>query len=341
MTRALNFVGGIPDLILRNTPDFTRRQNPASYDEYLSALGFYSPEKWRKKKFFYIPCAVPDFEARRIGPFSEGYVELLRYPSRYKPQNPVMEEEFFRHKTNQTGYVQLWRHDEKVNRPLILCVHGFLMGFPKQAMRMFKIATLFELGLDIGLYIQPHHWKRSDKYPVQYLLSPENLPLTVESFGQNIHDLHSSVVLLRSLGYNRIGAIGASLGGYTLALYATFEAPLDFIFMAVPAISFSHYLSPWRAKFGFRVDSRVEAESAKALELISPLHYRPGYDVGKIGVVIHSGDKLAEAQIARKWIEKWEVKNHVEVTGGHWLYFDSKARGKAWYGWLKKFGYIS
>ncbi len=340
VNKALNFIGGIPDIILRNVPDITRSENPVGYDEYLSNLKFYSPPNWRNKSFLYLPDSAPGFEEHSSRNFIAGIVKVLRYSSRYQVRNPAMESEFNKHKANLSGYFHTWRHDQDEQRPLVLCIHGFMMGSPRRAMRMFKIKRLYDMGVDVGLYTIPHHWKRSDNPPEQHLLCPENVPMTIETVGQNIHDLHSAVLLLKHLGYDKIGIIGASLGGFTAALYATFDVPVDFMFMVVPAINFNHYLSPSRARFSFRVDSEIEEKTSEALQLVSALNYKPVFDVNKISVVMHAGDRLAEAKTTREWIKKWSILNCVEVTGGHWLYFDRDIRGKTWYGRLREMGYI-
>ncbi len=54
---ALNFVGGIPDLIISSIPDVTIKKNAISKEEYLEQLAFYSDEKYPDNdgKFFTLP----------------------------------------------------------------------------------------------------------------------------------------------------------------------------------------------------------------------------------------------------------------------------------------------
>lgn len=77
-----------------------------------------------------------------------------------------------------------------------------------------------------------------------------------------------------------------------------------------------------------------------ALEIVAPVTYRPKMNVDDIGVVYHQGDRLTGATYVRDWVERWGIKNVTPIPGGHWATFDHKARGKAWYGWLKRYGFV-
>jgi pimeloyl-ACP methyl ester carboxylesterase len=217
-----------------------------------------------------------------------------------------------------------------------------MMGGPKKARRMFKINRLFQLGLDVALHTLPGHWRRSDDSRAQRLLDPADLPLTVERQAQNLHDLHSAQLLLRQIGYENIGIIGASMGGFTAALYATqVTSGPDFMFLVVPAVALRRYLQPRPARFGFPIDSALVRATERAQELCSPLYLTPRFDVGRIRVVAHAGDRICESRDTKRWIENWGIKDYIEVVGGHWLYLDRRARGEAWYRLLRERGYIS
>ncbi len=341
--RALNAVGGIPDHLLLRVPEPTVGRSSLDRETYLRRLAFLDPDLWdpERRPFLYLPRTAPEWEALGSGPFLSGRCDLFRYPSRYRPRNPELAPSFASRRENLSGYLHLWRHDERADRPLVLIIHGFMMGGPARAMRMFRIGKLFEQGLDLALHTLPGHWRRSDTPWFQRLLDPADVPLTAERLAQNVHDLHSARLALGEMGYENIGIIGASLGGFTAALYAgQVEGGLDFMFMAVPAVTVSHYLKPAPARFRFPVDDALRRATARAQKLCSPLYLRPRFDVGRIRVVAHAGDRVCDVRETRRWRESWGIEDYAEVVGGHFLYLDKRARGEAWYGLLGERGYI-
>lgn len=341
--RALNAVGGFPDRMFLSVPDVTIGKNPLDRETYLRWLAFYDPDLWdpESKPFFYLPEGPPESEIIETRPFLSGRCDLFRYPSRYTPRNPEVKAGFNSRRENLSGYLHLWRHDDRAGRPLVLIIHGFMMGGPARARRMFRLDKLFGLGLDVALHTLPGHWRRSDDRRVQRLLDPADVPLTVERLAQNVHDLHSAQLLLRHIGYEDIGIIGASLGGFTAALYAAqVSGGPDFMFMAVPAVTVSRYLKPRPGRFGFPVDAALVRATGRAQELCSPLYLNSCFDVRRIRVVAHAGDRVCDIRETRRWRDSWGIQDYVEVAGGHFLYLDRRARGEAWYGLLRERGYI-
>lgn len=342
-TWALNAAGGFPDLLFMALPDVTVRRSSVDRETYLRRLAFYDPDSWdpETNPFFYLPDEPPEAEVIESRPFLSGRCDLYRYPSRYLPRNPEVREEFLTRRENLSGYLHLWRHGDAADRPLVLVIHGLMMGGPGRARRMFKLDALFRLGPDVALHTLPGHWRRSDDPRLQRLLDPADVPLTVERLAQNIHDLHSAQLLLRRLGYKDIGIIGASMGGFSAALYATqVSAGPDFMCLAVPAVAVTRYLEPRRYRFRFPVDGALVRATRRAQELCSPLYLRPKYDVRRMRVVVHAGDRVCDVRDTRRWRDAWGIEDYREVAGGHFLYLDKQARGEAWYGLLRERGYI-
>ncbi|MFP5384216.1 MAG: alpha/beta fold hydrolase [Gammaproteobacteria bacterium] len=339
---ALNLIGGLPDRVLRQVYFGTAAANAHSRDQVLRDLDFYDVDNWpaATRPFFSIPDVAPASRTLQEREVEGGSELLLSYPSRYAVRNPAIASEFAAHVENLTGYLRIWRHHPTERRPLVFCVHGYMMGDPAMARRLFKIEKLFARGMDVALYTQPHHWRRA--LPSQWrnpMFRAANVPLSLEHLGQTVHDLHSCTLLLRQMGWDRLGMVGASLGGLTCALYATQPVDVDFMFIAVPLVSVERLFNPDRARYSFPVDDELRARVHRAGLLGSPLSYRPAYDLEKIQVVAHEGDQLCELQPIEDWVAGWGIKNYTRVPGGHDLYFDRKIRGNLWRRWLQDAGY--
>lgn len=341
--RALNALGGVPDRVFMRLSDVPVGKASADRETYLRRLRFYDPGAWDagRKPFLSLPDDPPAGRLVESRPYLGGRRDLFRYPSRYTPRNPEMGRSFDPRRRNQSGYLHLWRHDDRADRPLVLVVHGLMMGGPAKARLMFKLDALFGLGLDLALHTLPGHWRRSSRPVFQRLLDPADVPLTVERLAQNVHDLHSALLLLSRMGYANIGIIGASMGGFTAALYAAQAAGgPDFMFLAVPSVAVTGYLEPRQGNFGFAVDEELARATRRAQELCTPLYLKPRYDVGRIRVVAHAGDRVCDVRDTRRWRESWGIEDYREVTGGHFLYLEKRVRGEAWYGLLRERGFI-
>jgi hypothetical protein len=338
----LNQVGAIPDRLVGLGFRAERKTRDVARDDYLEELAFYARLANAGGEFFTLPTAAPAFTTVSTRPFDDGEQVTLRYASSYRPRHPAVAARLDAHANNRDGYLLLWRHpraDGAPPRPLVLCVHGFRMGHPKRAMAMFRIRRLYAMGMDVALFIQPHHWKRASHRVRQHFVNAEDVPLTIENVGQQVYDLHSCWLGLVAMGYSRIGLIGGSLGGLAVTLYATLNAAPAFIFSVVPVIRFDAWLDPAKSTLPFGRDNLVREQTFRALDLIDPTPRTPRIDLDHLAVVYHTGDKINEAGDTRRWAERWQVRHVTALPGGHWVVFDGKARGRAWYGWLEKHGF--
>lgn len=353
LERAQNVVGGIPDLIMRDGLLFDGKKNALGRDEYLERLAYYDRYGRGPSPRFFAPMPTTPPTHRVLGTRSfqvdgpainaQGEQVLITYPSGYEVKQPALEPTVAAYPENKDCYTLLWQHDARKPRPLVLCVHGFQMGTPKRAMSLFKVQKLFAMGLDVALFFLPHHWKRAPNpkdVRKQNFINPHDVPLTIEALGQTTHDLRSTTLLLTELGFEKQALIGASLGGYAVSLYSLIDDSPDCIFAVVPAVRFDQTLQPRGWKLGFRVDDEVREKTTRALHVVAPASYTPKMNVDNIGVVFHQGDRLTGATYVQEWVERWGIKNVTSIPGGHWATFDSKARGKAWYGWLERYGFV-
>jgi len=334
-----NALGGLPDKWMRAGFRFERKANTQEENDFLSEIDFYLQDEFQKEKgFFKLPEDAADMQKLGEKPYGPGTQTLYKYKSRYTPANQCISDRYFSHTKNQDGYLLTWTHpdSEHKKRPMVLCVHGFHMGQPQRAKDMFKVRKLFSMGMDVSLFIQPHHWRRARKPMKQYFINSNDIPLTIESHGQAVHDLHSCYLYLKAQGYDRIGLIGGSLGGCVVSNYATVTDDPAFIFSVVPAVRFDQYLNPKKTKFKFPITDMHVEKAFSALDVVDPSFYPPKLPLERFAVVYHRGDRINEAIDTERWVNQWGIKNSTSIAGGHWVVFDKKARGAAWYGWLKE-----
>ncbi len=338
---ALDRLGGVADDMFLTIPKLIKPFKPAQTMDratYEKQVDFYFNQGFVENPadFFQLPGTVPDYETAKSQPFLDGTCTIYRFASRYTPQNPLIRDKFLSFKENRTAYLVKWTHGD-AGRKTILCLHGYLLGDPDQAERMFKVKKLYQMGLDVALFITPFHWRRAPKARMLrgIFLQPEDAPMTCECFGQAMHDLYQCICILDRQGADGIGIVGASLGGYNAALIAGLTDRISFSAMMVPAVQFNTGdYRPEAVRHQFRVDERFMEKIKAVWTLHSPLNFTPKIPTDRVLVIASRGDRLCPFENVLSLCEKWGWPRHLFMTGGHWLVFNAKARGRAWYQFL-------
>ena len=341
----MNKLGAAPDWLMSQAFLLERQPRHVSRQDYLAELDFYlQPDFHNKKGFFQYPQQSPALAIVSQKSYGEGMQTLYRYPSGHQPHHLAVAERLDQHVANRDGYLLLWQHESHDNRPrppLVICVHGYRMGHPRRAQAMFRINRLFDMGLDVALFIQPHHWRRASPGLRQNFFTGEDIPLTIENVAQQQHDLRSCHLALKDMGYQKTGFIGGSLGGLAVILYAAHHADQDFVFSVVPAIRMDGHLDPARTRLSFGKNADVRQKTFRVLDLIDPSFYQCRMDLAHFGVVYHQGDRINDARFTQQWVRDWQVRHVWSIPGGHWLVFGNNDRGRAWYGWLQQHNFVS
>ena len=312
-----------------------------------SWLSFYLDRSYPAdpSKFFSVPKKAPVAKAVGERAFSEGKSRLFVYPSGYRVRNPEFQETFQGFEENRSAYLLHWAHGDK-GRKTIVCCHGWSLGDPGQAFRMFRISKLFQLGLDVALFITPFHWKRASSLAQRFSPSfPFRHPvLGLEGFGQAIYDLAGAFLFLRQQGASRIGLIGASLGGYLAALFVSLTKLADLVSLVVPLVSFQNLRVPTtrlpRGKGRREARDALRGEVAELWKIHSPLSHHCKLAPERCLIIASQGDRLCPFEDVRRLHEHWGRPEHTFLRGGHALFFPRDARGEAWYGFLKKHDFI-
>ncbi|MDY6832885.1 MAG: hypothetical protein SWC96_13795 [Thermodesulfobacteriota bacterium] len=66
----------------------------------------------------------------------------------------------------------------------------------------------------------------------------------------------------------------------------------------------------------------------------------PKLSSGKLLVVASVGDRLCPFGHVQSLCEKWRISDYHFLSGGHWLVFNSRERGKAWYEFLFRMKFL-
>jgi len=341
------FLGGIVDNLFLLVPRILRHFKPPrniSRSVYESHIDFYIQKGFTQnpESFFTFPNEIPAHKILLRRPYLDGEYQLISFSSGYEPQNPMLRESYLAHRNNSTGYIVRWTHGRD-DVKTVLCLHGYMLGNPRQAWRMFRIRKMFELGLDVALFITPFHWKRAPVSKAQrgIYLQPDNVAMTCECVGQTMYDLYSTCKVLRTLGAGSIGLIGASLGGYLAGLFICLQSIVDFAAMMVPVVNLSGTLGPDTAKLPFPIDAEFLKKTQKVYEFHSPLNFHPKIPKDRILIIASQGDRLCPFEFVRFLCEKWDWPEHQFLRGGHWLIFNNNLRGQTWYAFLQRMGYLT
>jgi len=313
-----------------------------NWDEYAREVAFYHEEGYVEQPaaFFIPPPQAPGFKIKTQSSYLDGIYQEISFSSLYEPRNPFVRERYLGYSENRTGYLIRWAHGDKPRRT-ILCVHGFMMGAPGEAERMFKISKLFSIGLDVALFIQPFHWKRiaGPRSARRVYLTLGDTAFTNECVAHSVYDLDNAFAILGEFGATDIGVIGASLGGYVAGVYACLRNKPEFVAMMVPSLSLIRPISPdmfyQRAPF----PSGWPAYVSRAADFHSPLNMRPQISADRILVVASRGDKVCPFDLVEELERRWNLSWCFYRTGGHWLVFDN-LRGRAWYNFLREMQFI-
>jgi hypothetical protein len=321
---------------------YFQAQRDVNWDDYDRAISFYHEKGYVKdpETFFYKPAQNPVYRIENESPYQNGVYQVISFPSLYEPKNPFVRERYLGYSENRTGYLIRWVHGDKP-RKTVLCSHGFMMGSPREAERMFKVRKLFSMGLDVALCIQPFHWKRisGPRAARRIYLTLGDVAFTNECVAHSIYDLDNSFFILRELGVADVGMIGASLGGYIAGVYAGLRCEPKFIAMMVPSFSFLRPITPDPFYKRSPFDDHWKAKARQAADFHSPLNLRPQIPTNNILVVASRGDKICPFDLVQQLSERWKLSKCYFRAGGHWLVFDN-LRGRAWYKFLMEIGFM-
>jgi alpha-beta hydrolase superfamily lysophospholipase len=200
-----------------------------------------------------------------------------RFNSSFEAVNPAMRSQWRGLTRNNVVRAQHWRHDDGPH-PTLCLIHGFMGSAYLLNGLFFSLPWFYRSGYDVLLYTLPFHSKRAEKYsPFSgYGYFAHGLTGMAEAMAQAVHDFRSIVDYLQYTGVDRIALTGMSLGGYTSALIAAVDGPLDAVIPNVPVVTPESAFDDWfpankLVTLGRAVSHIGREESAAASAYHSPL----------------------------------------------------------------------
>lgn len=343
----LDHMGSLVDQLFLTIPRILNPIKPArkiDIDGYLREMDFYFEMDMvnHPEKLFQFTDTTPKHEKVGDIPFMEGRRETYRFHSEFTPINPLVRPRYHAHTANHHAWFIRWTHGD-TPRKTVICLHGYMLGEPNQAERMFSVRKLFKKGLDVVLFVAPFHWKRAPmgKLHRGIFLQPDDVVMTCEAISHTMTDLNATISILKDMGVPEPGLIGASMGGYHAALFSCLSTRVSFAVMVVPAVDYSAPFGPSSVRYGFSVSPGMMEKMNTIWTFHSPIHLQPKIDKDHLLFIASKGDKLCPSPNLVRLLEQWHWPRHAFLTGGHWLIFNNRKRGKLWYQFLEHMNFIS
>lgn len=268
------------------------------------------------------PCdpALSRVATRRAGSVD---VEVLdaRWPSRTRTfcRDEQLATRFAAVRENELAAARLF-FGRGSARPAVILVHGYRGGQYAIEERMWPVSWLLARGLDVALFVLPFHALRAESWgPPRF---PGSDPrFTNEGLRQAIADLRALTAHLYDRGAPLVGAMGMSLGGYTVSLLATVEPRLGFVAPMIPLASFADVALAAGRLVG-TPDEQLEQHALleRAHAVASPFTRAPKVEREGLLVVAGEGDRITPLAHAEKLARHFDSELFT-FPGGHLLQF--------------------
>jgi dienelactone hydrolase len=294
--------------------------------EVQEALVLFRDRGWAEKPIGY-HCAPPPFERGELRRTRTRRTEFehLSFESGYEPhEGEPGRERWLSYAPCRTAHAWVVRSPQDppdLDRPWLICIHGYQMGTPFVDFGAFRPEWLHQrLGLNLLLPVLPIHGpRRIRRISGDGFLSGDLLD-TVHALAQTAWDLRRLVSWIRSQGATRIGVYGLSLGGYSTALLASLDDDLACAIAGIPATDFARL--SW--KHG-PADSLRRAEelgiglneTRELKKVVSPLVLAPRLPRERLYVFGGSVDQLVPPDLVRDLWLHWDRPKIHWYPGAH------------------------
>jgi hypothetical protein len=254
--------------------------------------------------------------------------EQLRYESGFLPtEGEPGRERWHSYAANHRAAANIVRHHDG-DRPWVICVHGFTMGYPMMDFAGLQTRRLHrELGFNVAMPVLPLHGPRKvTRLSGEPFLSFE-LMNSIHGFAQSVWDIRRLISWIRLQGATSIGLYGVSLGGYVVSLLAGLEDGLDAVVAGipvtdVPALFGGH--APPAARSMALEHGLLESGPGSAHHVVSPMAFGARLPHDRRFIFAGYGDRMAFPDQAHRLWRHWEEPAICWYPGNHVGYLWSR-----------------
>lgn len=276
---------------------------------------------WLEKPEAYHETPPPPPEGELVRRHARGFdFEHLRFSSEYAPRDEEPgRERWLAHAPNRDCHAWVVRGDPQ--RPWLVCIHGYRMGFPFVDFSAFRPDWLHQrLGLNLLVPVLPLHGPRKiGRRSGDGFLGTDLLD-TLHAEAQAVWDLRRLLGWVRARSDAPIGVYGLSLGGYNTALLASLDAGLACAIAGIPASDFAHAFfhhgGPWQERAA-AVAGLTRASLTELLSVVSPLVLRPQVPHEHRAIFGGIADRIVPAEQVRELWRHWERPRIEWYAGAH------------------------
>lgn len=282
-----------------------------------SSTSFY-PDADKRGRLFFKP-SLPQYSIKRRKLLGQGEVYDLEWDSGYSGLDASHRRTLARVPRNARCHARWFRHKKRA--PLVICIHGWGVGYLSVEEHTFEADRLYRAGMDVVLFTLPFHAKRAPVGRTTPMFPSVDPVRTNEGFAQAIYDLRALLLILKHEKVPSIGVMGMSLGGFTTALLATVETGLDFI---VPFISFGSVAEVlWDHLQGspslkvLKERGITKSKFTQSLSATTPLLRKPTIDGKRVLVIAGSRDGVIPLRHSMRLREHFVGARFATFPGGH------------------------
>jgi hypothetical protein len=254
--------------------------------------------------------------------------EQLRYESGFSPTTDEPgRERWESYAPNHRAVANIVRHRDD-DRPWVICVHGFTMGYPIMDFAGLQTGRLhYELGLNVAMPVLPLHGPRKvTRLSGEPFLSFE-LMNSIHGFAQAVWDIRRLISWLRQEGATSIGLYGVSLGGYVVSLLAGVEDGLGAVVAGVPVTDvpalFGGHTPPAVRALAVQ-HGLLESGPGSAHHVVSPMAFDARVPVDRRFIFAGYGDRMAFPEQAHRLWQHWDEPEICWYPGNHVGYLWSR-----------------